>query len=171
MAVRDDDGRRMGRTSAGCLLYRRTPAGVHVLLAHMGGPFWARKDDGAWSIPKGEYDETVEDPLTVAQREFEEELGSPVPGDLFLDLGETRQAGGKRVRIWAAEGDFDPATQHSNTCTIEWPRGSGRFREIPEVDRVEWFDLARAHTKILHSQKTFLERLEQRLLQPAGHAG
>lgn len=155
-------------TSAGCLLYRRTPTGLRVLLAHMGGPFWARKDDGAWSIPKGEYDAALEDALTVAQREFEEELGSPVPTNLFVELGETRQAGGKRVTIWAAEGDFDPSSAKSNTCTIEWPRGSGRFREIPEVDRVEWFDLDEARTKILASQKIFLDRLQERLEHPGG---
>ncbi len=127
---------------------------------HPGGPFWARKDLGAWSIPKGEYGE-AEDPRDCALRELREELGAPPeidPGAL-IDLGEVRQKGGKLVRAWAAEGDFDPATLRSNTFRMEWPPRSGEEREFPEVDRAEWFDLAEAQEKILSAQAEFIERL------------
>jgi predicted NUDIX family NTP pyrophosphohydrolase len=151
------------RSSAGCLLFRRTTASLEVLLAHMGGPYWARKDDGSWSIPKGEYDEDSEVPFDVALREFEEELGAPVPAAHFLELGSARQPSGKVVTIWAAEGDFDPARAVSNTFTMEWPKGSGNERTFPEIDRVAWFDVATARTKLLKGQVTFLDRLVEKL--------
>ncbi len=150
----------MAATSAGILLYRRTADALEVLLVHPGGPFWAKKDLGAWSIPKGEYAEG-EDPIACALRELAEELGTPPdldPGEL-IDLGAVRQKGGKVVRCWAAEADFDPAEQHSNTFTIEWPPRSGVQREFPEVDRAEWFGLEQASQKINPAQGEFLERL------------
>ncbi len=144
--------------SAGILLYRRVDAGLEVLLAHMGGPFWQRKDDGAWSIPKGEH-EGDEDALTVARREFEEELGQPAPARGYLDLGSVRQAGGKTVTAWAVEADFDVTTAVSNMFVLEWPKGSGRMEQFPEVDRVAWFDLATARQKLLKGQLPLLDRL------------
>jgi predicted NUDIX family NTP pyrophosphohydrolase len=133
-----------------------------VLLVHPGGPFWAKKDLGAWSIPKGEY-EQGEDPHACAVREFEEELGTPPPSEGFSELGETRLAGGKLVTAWAAEGDLDPTGLRSNTFTIEWPPRSGVRREFPEVDRAEWFALAEARRRINPAQVAFLERLDERL--------
>ena len=130
---------------------------------HPGGPFWARKDEGAWSIPKGEY-EPGEDPLAAARREFAEELGSPPPGGDVRDLGEVVQKGGKRVRAWAVEGDFDPATIVSNTFEIEWPPRSGRRRSFPECDRAEWFTLDAAGAKLLGAQRPFLDRLRRLLV-------
>ena len=123
----------MPTTSAGILLYRIRDGVVQVLIGHMGGPFWASKDAAAWSVPKGEYDE--EDPLATARREFEEELGQPPPDVELEDLGAFRQAGGKVVRIWAGQGDFDASAVVSNTFELEWPRGSGRIIEVPEIDR------------------------------------
>lgn len=131
---------------------------------HPGGPFWAKKDLGAWSIPKGEYGEE-EDPQACALRELKEELGVPPaidPGGL-IDLGEVRQKAGKTVRAWAAEGDFDPAALRSNTFTMEWPPRSGAEREFPEVDRAEWFDPMRAREKLIQAQAEFLDRLLDRL--------
>src|SRR4051794_23314823 len=126
------------KRSAGLLLYRLDPHGVvEVLIGHMGGPFWARKDDGGWSIPKGE-DEEDDDPLQAALREFEEELGSPPPADSFEPLGEVRQPSGKRLTVWAAQGDFDATTARSNTFEMEWPKGSGQMQEFPEIDRAAW---------------------------------
>jgi predicted NUDIX family NTP pyrophosphohydrolase len=146
------------RTSAGVLLHRATADGVReVLLGHMGGPFWARKDDGAWSIPKGEHG-PEEDPLAVAHREFEEELGSPVPAAELLPLGELR-AGGKLLRIWAGEGDLDVSAVRSNTFTIQWPPRSGRLQEFPEIDRAAWFPLDQARAKLVKGQVPFLDRL------------
>jgi len=148
-------------TSAGILLFRRTgEAAIEVLLVHPGGPFWAKKDLGAWSIPKGEYAEG-EDPRAHALRELGEELGSPpelTAGEL-IELGSVRQKAGKVVHCWAAEADFDPATLSSNTFTIEWPPRSGEEREFPEVDRAQWFGLERARQKINPAQAEFLERL------------
>jgi predicted NUDIX family NTP pyrophosphohydrolase len=146
------------RTSAGLLLFRVREEVCEVLLGHMGGPFWAKKDDGGWSIPKGEYDDG-EDPFTVALREFEEELGTPVQAEAFIDLGEIRQPGGKRVTVWAAEGDFDASTARSNTFPLEWPPRSGRFQEFPEIDRAAWFPVAEARTKLLKGQLPLLDRL------------
>jgi predicted NUDIX family NTP pyrophosphohydrolase len=146
--------------SAGILLFR--PAGdvVEVLLVHPGGPFWAKKDAGAWSIPKGEVGDG-EEPLACALRELEEELGalfSFAPEEL-IELGSVRQKGGKVVHCWAAPGEFDPAGLRSNTFTMEWPPRSGADREFPEVDRAEWFDLARAREKINPAQAELLDRL------------
>jgi predicted NUDIX family NTP pyrophosphohydrolase len=147
----------MPKRSAGLLMYRRRGDGVEVLLAHPGGPFWAKKDLGAWSIPKGELN-SDEDPLLAAQREFEEETGV-VPGGNFIALAEAKQAGGKTVAAWAVEGDCDLSGLKSNTFSMEWPPRSGRMAEFPEVDRWEWFSLDEALEKILAGQKIFLERL------------
>ncbi len=132
----------MAKTSAGILLFRRAPAGVEVLLVHPGGPFWAKKDVGAWSIPKGLADEG-EDLLAAAKREFLEETGMPVEGE-FLDLGAHKQPSGKTIVAWACEGDFDPASLKSNTFSVEWPPRSGRMAEFPEVDRAAWFSIDEA---------------------------
>ena len=147
--------------SAGLLLYRRNPDRIDVLLVHMGGPFWAGKDEHAWSIPKGEY-EPGEDPATVATREFTEELGSAPPDGPTLDLGTARQSA-KTVAVFARAGDFDVGAAVSNTFTIQWPPRSGRFQEFPEVDRAEWFDLSTAAVKLVKGQVVFLARLADRL--------
>lgn len=147
------------RHSAGIVLYRHTPAGgVELLLAHMGGPFWAGKDAGAWTIPKGEI-EDGETPLAVARREFEEELGLPPPAGEPIDLGEISQRGGKRVAAFACEGDLDPAAVQSNTFTIEWPRGSGRQRAFPEIDRAAWYGPDEARAKLVSGQAELVDRL------------
>jgi predicted NUDIX family NTP pyrophosphohydrolase len=151
----------MPKRSAGLLLYRRRRTGIEVLLVHPGGPFWARKDPGAWMIPKGEYAEG-EDALAAARREFEEELGARPPGGL-VPLGEVTQAGGKIVTAWAAEGEFDVAALKSNTFEMEWPPKSGRKASFPEVDRAAWFAFAEAERKMLASQKAFLSRLKAAL--------
>lgn len=149
----------MATRSAGLLLHRTTADGtLEVLLVHPGGPFWARRDAGAWSVPKGELADD-EDPLVAARREFAEELGTQAPDGPFVALGEVRQKAGKIVTAWAVEGDLDPATVVSNTFTIEWPRGSGRLREFPEVDRAEWFDLEEAAVRILEGQRPLLDAL------------
>ena len=148
----------MSRQSAGLLLYRGALDAIEVLIAHMGGPFWMRKDEGAWSIPKGEY-EPGEDPLDTAIREFEEELGSAPPPAPYRPLGSLRQSGGKLVTIWAVEADFDASTAVSNTFEIEWPPGSGRLQSFPEVDRAGWFALEAARTKLVKGQTPFLDRL------------
>ncbi len=151
-----------GKRSAGLLLYRRSSdGGVEVLIGHMGGPFWARKDDGAWSIPKGEC-EPGEDPAAVARREFEEELGSPVPATELVALGEVR-ASGKVLIVWCAEGDLDAEACRSNTFELEWPPRSGRVQEFPEIDRAAWFPLAEARAKLVKGQLPFLDRLPERL--------
>jgi predicted NUDIX family NTP pyrophosphohydrolase len=146
------------KQSAGLLLYRPGPSGLEVLLAHPGGPYWARKDAGAWSIPKGEYDPD-EDALAAARREFAEELGSAPPDGRYLDLGTVIQRNRKQVTAWAVEGNLDPAAAVSNTCEIEWPPRSGRTLTIPEVDRVGWFELGAARDKINPAQVDFLDRL------------
>jgi predicted NUDIX family NTP pyrophosphohydrolase len=151
----------MPKQSAGLLLYRRNDRGLEVFLVHPGGPFWAKKDLGAWSIPKGEYG-ADEDPLAAARREFQEETGFSVDGD-FLDLGTIRQSGGKFVSAWAVEGDCDPARLSSNRFEMQWPPRSGRMVEFPEVDRGAWFALQEAHNRILASQRKILERVEERL--------
>ena len=157
--------------SAGLLLYRRVRAasgpGLEVLLGHMGGPFWARKDARAWSIPKGEHD-AGETALAAAQREFREELGMDVTLGTPLPLGEVRQSGGKVVQAWAVEGDVDATAASSNTFTLEWPPRSGQLREFPEMDRFGWFDLAAARERVVAAQVTFLDRLEQALGAGAG---
>lgn len=136
--------------------------GVRVMLAHMGGPFWARKDAGAWSIPKGECDEG-EDPLQAARREFAEELGASPPSGEMIDLGEIKQRGGKRVRAWAVRGYMDVSDITSNTFEIEWPRGSGRTQRFPEIDRADWFELSTARSKLVQGQVAFLDALADRL--------
>jgi len=147
----------MPKRSAGLLLYRRRGESLEVFLVHPGGPLWAKKDLGAWSIPKGEYSED-EDALMAARREFAEETGFSAPEDA-VPLGELKQAGGKMVVAWAAEGDCDPAKLVSNVCHIEWPPRSGRKIEIPEVDRAAWFSLDEARARILKSQQPFVDRL------------
>lgn len=146
------------RRSAGILMFRPAAIGVEVLLVHPGGPMWARRDAGAWSIPKGEF-QPGEEPLAAAQREFEEELGSPVPAGRFHELGEVRQRSGKIVHAWALAGDIDAEACHSNTFMLEWPPRSGRFQEVPEVDRAQWFDLAEARIRINPAQVALLDRL------------
>lgn len=146
------------RRSAGILLYRELAGDIEVLLGHMGGPFWARRDQGAWTIPKGEH-EPDEDPFVAACREFVEETGAPLPAAAFTELGEVRQSGGKVVRAWAVEGDLDPATAVSNTFEIEWPPSSGRMVSFPELDRFAWFDLPTARSKIIVAQREFLDGL------------
>ncbi|WP_425440531.1 NUDIX domain-containing protein [Prauserella shujinwangii] len=152
----------MVRRSAGILLYRGAGPALEVLLGHMGGPFWARRDAGAWTVPKGEYG-ADEEPLAAARREFTEELGLPVPGGDPLDLGEVRQSGGKTVAVWALAGDLDPAEVVPGTFRMEWPRGSGRMAEFPELDRVAWFPLAEARERIVTAQRSFLDRLAGRV--------
>jgi predicted NUDIX family NTP pyrophosphohydrolase len=149
------------RQSAGLLLHR-VSGGVHeVLLVHPGGPFWAKKDEGAWSIPKGEF-EAGEDPLAAAKRELEEETGIVARGEC-VPLGSLRQKSGKVVHAWALEQDADAGTIRSNTFTLEWPPSSGRMQEFPEVDRAAWFDLPTARLKILAGQRELVERLAARL--------
>jgi len=145
-------------TSAGLVLFRERDGTLEVLLGHMGGPFWAKKDEGAWSIPKGEL-EDGEEPLASAQREFAEELGRVPPDGEVIELGEMRQRGGKRVVAFALEGDFDPAQIAPGTFEMEWPPRSGRRQEFPEVDRVAWFDVPTASAKIVRGQVELLERL------------
>ena len=154
----------MARTlSAGVLLYRRRGATVEFLLAHPGGPFWQRKDDGAWSIPKGEFAEG-ELPEAAARREFAEETGAPL--DAVLEpLTPVRQRSGKLIHPFAGEGDFDTATLRSNTFDMEWPPRSGSRREFPEVDRAEWFDFATALRKLIEGQRPILEELARRLAE------
>jgi predicted NUDIX family NTP pyrophosphohydrolase len=152
------------KQSAGLLLYRHGSGGTEVLLVHPGGPFWARKDHGAWSIPKGEV-EPGEEALDVALREFEEELGTPAPvvRDALVDLGTIRQKAGKIVAAWCGEGDFDPSMVASNTFSIEWPPRSGRLKEFPEVDRAGWFSLVDARVRLLEAQAELIDRLEAAL--------
>jgi predicted NUDIX family NTP pyrophosphohydrolase len=151
----------LASSSAGILLHRVHDAVQEVLLVHPGGPFWARKDAGAWSIPKGEYDEG-DDPRAAARREFEEELGVPAPAvESMTDLGTVKQRGGKLVTAWAAAGDLDPEAIRSNTFTLEWPPRSGTMREFPEVDRAAWFPLEQAREKINPAQAEFIDRLRQ----------
>jgi predicted NUDIX family NTP pyrophosphohydrolase len=153
----------MAKLSAGILLYRRAssnPTSLEVLLVHPGGPFWARKDLGAWSIPKGE-PEPQEELFDAARREFAEETGATIEnGGDAQPLSSVQQPGGKTVHAWAIEGDFDPAQLSSNRFMLEWPRGSGRMQEIPEVDRAEWFSLAEAKRRINPAQVVLIERLE-----------
>jgi predicted NUDIX family NTP pyrophosphohydrolase len=152
----------MPRRSAGLILYRRHQGHLQFLLVHPGGPFWTKRDKGAWSIPKGEYTE-AESPLAAAIREFQEETGFPAEGP-FLPLGSIKQAGGKLVSAWAFEGDCDPTHLVSNTCSMEWPPRSGRTIEFPEVDRGRWFSLEEAQEYILPSQSPLLATLCKALL-------
>jgi predicted NUDIX family NTP pyrophosphohydrolase len=148
----------MAKRSAGLIVYRRRGEDLEVFLVHPGGPFWAKKDLGAWSIPKGEYEEG-EEGLDVARREFLEETGFAVDGD-FLEVGTIKQAGGKVVTAWAVEGEFDAALLRSNVFEMEWPPRSGRLQEFPEVDRGGWFSIEEARGRILKGQVGLLERLE-----------
>ncbi len=152
------------------MLHRRTAGGdVEILLGHMGGPYWAHKDAGAWTIPKGEYD-ADDEPFDAALREFEEEIGVAVPSTEFVDLGEVRQSGGKIVRAWAArltDGiEFDPTTAVSNTFEMEWPPKSGQVQTFPELDRVTWFDLGTARSNVVTAQRELLDRLLVHLGDP-----
>jgi predicted NUDIX family NTP pyrophosphohydrolase len=151
----------MSQRSAGILLYRRRNSGVEVLLVHPGGPFWANKDEGVWSVPKGLY-APAEDPLAAARREFAEETGARLEGDAVA-LGSFRQSSAKIVDAWAIEGDFDPAGLESNTFTLEWPPRSGKTREVPEVDRAGWFTPEEAERKLLKGQRPILEALLRHL--------
>ncbi|HVY05528.1 MAG TPA: NUDIX domain-containing protein [Burkholderiales bacterium] len=159
----------MPRRSAGILLYRINGHAPEVFLVHPGGPYWTKKDAGAWSIPKGEIDKD-EDPLAAAKREFGEETGSPVSGE-FIPLRPCRQAGGKVVHAWAVEGDIDADAIRSNLFSMEWPPRSGNEQEFPEADRGGWFSFARAREKLLAAQHGFLDQLEQMLeLRLAGRS-
>ena len=151
----------VARRSAGILLFRRSDGALELLLVHPGGPFWARKDEGAWSIPKGEYDE-AQDPQAAALREFEEETGQPLPVADYarlIELGSARQSGGKVVTAWAAEGDLDADKVVSNTFELEWPPRSGRLQTFPEVDRAGWFSVDEARVKLLRGQLPFIDAL------------
>ncbi|CAM3781663.1 NUDIX domain-containing protein [Smaragdicoccus niigatensis] len=152
------------KLSAGLLVYR-VSAVIEVLLVHPGGPFWARKDDGAWSIPKGEY-LADEEPLAAAIREFKEEIGIDPPNADVLELGTIKQPSGKKVTAFAVAGDLDLDGFNSNTFPLEWPPKSGKVQEFPEVDRVEWMPLDRARTKLLKGQVPFLDLLVERLAGP-----
>ena len=152
-------------TSAGLIVFRERDGAIEVLLGHMGGPFWARRDDGAWSIPKGEL-EQGEAPAAAALREFQEELGRPPPDGPLLQLGEIRQRAGKVVIGFAVAGDFDPEQIEPGTFELQWPPRSGRMQSFPEVDRVAWFALEDARRKVVPGQIALLERLaEQRSRQ------
>lgn len=158
------------KTSAGILLYRLSGAGPELLLVHPGGPFWAKKDLGAWSIPKGEYNEG-EEARACALRELGEELGPTAPSlkpEALVELGSVKQKGGKVVTAWAAEADFDPALLQSNTFSTEWPPRSGGQREFPEVDRAEWFGPDEARRRINPAQAAFIDRLLERILAGDG---
>jgi predicted NUDIX family NTP pyrophosphohydrolase len=154
----------MPKQSAGLLLYRRRAGVLEVLLVHPGGPFWARRDEGAWSIPKGEHD-ADEDPLAAARREFAEEIGIAPAGEAVA-LTPIRQKGGKVVRTFALEGDCDPSAIRSNTFTIEWPPRSGRQQAFPEVDRAAWFSLDEARRKLNPAQSALIDDLARLLLWP-----
>lgn len=150
------------KQSAGLLVYRRAGEDAEVFIAHMGAPYWAKKDQGAWSIPKGEYDAS-EEPLTAAKREFEEEIGQLAPSSKFLYLGEVNRQDGKNIKVWATEGDIDSAKVKSNTFEMEWPPKSGRVQKFPEIDRAEWFSLEEACQKLNTEQDEFIRRLAAEL--------
>jgi len=154
------------KRSAGILLYRQREAELEVLLVHLGGPFWSKKGDGAWFIPKGELAEG-EQPLDAARREFREELGSDAPNGEPLELGSVKNKSGKLIYAWALEGDFDPATFKSNTFTLEWPPRSGQMREFPEIDRAAFFALSDAESKLHPAELPLLERLRALLAERA----
>jgi predicted NUDIX family NTP pyrophosphohydrolase len=156
---------KTGRTSAGILLWRRRADRVEVLLAHPGGPFWAKKDRGHWTVPKGEIG-PGEELVAVARREFFEETGHAVPDGPLVELGQIRQKFGKEVVAWAARGDLDPSTAVSNSFELEWPPRSGRTESFPEIDRVEWFDLDEAARRLKPAQVPFLDRLRAALAAP-----
>jgi predicted NUDIX family NTP pyrophosphohydrolase len=154
----------MPKRSAALLLYRLgDERGLEVLIGHMGGPFWAKKDARGWSIPKGEYDED-EDPLSAAKREFHEEMGSPVPDGQIITLGDCRQPSGKVISTYAVEGDFDLSGFRSNTFAMEWPKGSGKVQEFPEVDRADWVSFDRARELLVKGQVPIVAALRETLL-------
>ncbi|MGQ4432135.1 MULTISPECIES: NUDIX domain-containing protein [unclassified Streptomyces] len=153
-------GGARGKRSAGLLLFRHTDRGLEVLLGHMGGPLFARRDAGAWSVPKGEY-EPDEPAWDAARREFQEELGIAPPEGEAIELGEVRQANGKVVTAWAIEADLDPAAMVPGTFRMEWPPKSGQVQEFPELDRVEWLSVERAREVVITAQATFLDRLAE----------
>jgi predicted NUDIX family NTP pyrophosphohydrolase len=157
------------KRSAGLLMYREVAKRVEVFLVHPGGPIWAKKNHGAWTIPKGEYD-AGEEPLTAAQREFREETGFDPTGP-FIDLGSVRQKSGKVVIAWAFAGDGDPTKVRSNTCEIEWPPRSGTRIEIQEVDKGQWYEIATAHQYVRNEQRKFLDELVKILAEPASTGG
>jgi predicted NUDIX family NTP pyrophosphohydrolase len=159
----------MPKLSAGILLFRKRPAGVQVLLVHPGGPFWAKKDEGAWSIPKGLADEG-EDLIAAAKREFFEETGGIVSGE-FIDLGAHKQAGGKTIVAFGCESNFDPALLNSNRFAIEWPPRSGKTAEFPEVDRAGWFSLDEALKKATKGQRPIIAALAEKLAESDGEPG
>jgi predicted NUDIX family NTP pyrophosphohydrolase len=153
----------MAKISSGILLYRKRAGELQVLLVHMGGPFWAKKDAGSWSIPKGEVEDVLgEDSLATARREFAEELGSWPEATEFILLGEVKNKSGKKIVAWAGEGDWSGPLK-SNSFTLEWPPKSGKLQEFPEVDKAEWFTLEEARTKILKAQQEFLDRLIEKI--------
>ena len=152
----------MAKSSAGVLLYRKVLDGYEVLLVHPGGPFWANKDQGSWSIPKGEFDED-EAPLAAAKREFEEEIGAAAPDGRYLALGEAKQSSGKIVHAFALESDFNLEKFHSNMFDMEWPPKSGKQQEFPENDKAAWLSLAAARQKLVKGQAGFIEALAERL--------
>ncbi|GGW94369.1 NUDIX domain-containing protein [Streptomyces noursei] len=160
-----------GKRSAGLLLHRSgADGGTEVLLAHMGGPLWARRDAGAWSVPKGEY-APPEEPLAAARREFAEELGMPPPDGRYVPLGDVRQSGGKVVTVWAVAGDLDPDRIVPGTFELEWPRGSGVIRSFPEIDRVAWCTPEQARARLVTAQREFLDRLARALAAGRADAG
>ena len=148
----------VARTSAGLVFYRRVEQDVQVLLGHMGGPYWQRKDAGAWTIPKGEFDINAENGLAAARREFKEEIGFDPEGE-FRALGSVTQKSGKIIHAWSIEGDFDPSALVSNTFDLEWPPRSGKIRQFPELDRVAWFTLSEARLKAISGQAALFDRL------------
>ena len=153
----------MPKKSAGILLYRMRNKALELFLVHPGGPFWAKKDDGAWSIPKGEFDDD-EEPLAAAKREFEEETGIKISGE-FIQLNPIKQKSGKIVYAWAVEGNIDPEKIKSNSFEIEWPPKSGKMKTFPEIDKAAWFNLSDALTKINAGQLSLIKELENRLQQ------
>lgn len=151
----------MSQKSAGIVLYRIQNSSIEVFLVHPGGPYWSKKDDGAWSIPKGEFDEN-EEPLAAAKREFQEETGIQLSGE-FIQLNPVKQKGGKMVYAWAVKGDIDPAKVKSNSFEIEWPPRSGKMKSFPEIDKAAWFPLSEAQKKIIEAQSALIKELESKI--------
>lgn len=151
----------MPQQSAGIVLYRIQNNSIQVFLVHPGGPYWSKKDEGAWSIPKGEFNEN-EEPLAAAKREFQEETGIKIAGE-FIQLNPVKQKGGKMVYAWAVEGDIDPAKIKSNSFEIEWPPRSGKMKSFPEIDKAAWFQLNDAQKKIIEAQSTLIKELESKI--------
>lgn len=156
----------MKKHSAGLLVYRSKSGGIEVLVAHMGGPWFTKKDEGAWTIPKGEYNPEKEDPLVTAKREFKEELGQPAPEGEYKELGSIDQKNNKTVIAWAVEADVDIRQTKSNTFKIEWPPRSGKIQEFPEIDRAEWVNIHQASNRLVQGQAEFLSRLADALKMP-----